>query len=57
MNQIKTRGGDHEEERMGTTPKLMAHGQIMKVMNEGRKPEKLKRRKQQRDKTRNPLLN
>lgn len=57
MNQIKTRGGDHEEERMGTTPKLMAHGQIMKVMNEERKPEKLKRRKQQRDKTRNPLLN
>lgn len=39
----------------GATPKLMARGKIMKAMNEERKPEKIKKRKQQRD--RQPTLN
>lgn len=36
---------------------LMAHRQIMKEMNEQRKPEKMKKGKQDIDMTRNAILN
>lgn len=49
--------GEEHEEGGGAAPMLMAHRQIMKVMNEERKPEKMTKGKQQKDMTRNPILN
>ncbi len=54
---MKTSGGRARRRGGGAAPMLTAHRQIMKVMNEERKLEKMKKGKQQRDMTRNPILN